>query len=523
MRAMDFQAHWTDETLSSLLARQAAAAPEAPALRDAEGTLSYGGLARAVDRAAHELAALGVGQGDVVSVQLPNRREFLIVYLAAARIGAVLSTIHMPYGAREAADLMRAARSKIYVGLAQWHKRSPAADVLKAALELPNLVQVVAVGSGTPKGALDWDEIASAGGDAPLPPPPSGDAPFLLLFTSGTSAKPKAVRADYRRFMANARFNHAEMKLGRDSVMLSAAPYTHLLGLFTFHATLHAGATTLLLPEFTPAAFRDTLRAGRPTHVFAAPAHAAACLAQDLLDKETLASVRYLVLSGATAPGELYRRLASLLTQGTIAQVWGMTELQCGIFHRPGEDPERVATSCGRPAPHFEARIADESGGVAPPGGEGELQVRGISVFDGYFENPEATRASFTADGWFRTGDTARIDAAGYVTITGRLKDVINRGGTKINPADIEEAIARMPAVVQCAIAPVPDPVFGERACVYVVLKPGASLTLADITGWLAGLGIAKVKWPERLEVIAEMPLTPTRKVIKGRLKPSNA
>jgi cyclohexanecarboxylate-CoA ligase/acyl-CoA synthetase len=311
------------------------------------------------------------------------------------------------------------------------------------------------------------------------------------------------------------------MTISPDSVMLSAAPYTHLLGLFTFHVTLYAGAATLLLPEFTPAAFATALRAGRPTHVFAAPAHIAACQAQGLLDRERLESVRYLVVSGATAPAELYRGAADVLTNGSLAQVWGMTELQCGLFHRPGESVERVATSCGRPAPYFEARVADSSGHAATPGSEGELQVRGVSVFDGYFENEEATSAAFTPDGWFRTGDTATIDAQGYVSITGRLKDVINRGGVKINPVDVEEAIARLPAVAQCAIAPVPDPVLDERACAYVVLEPGASLSLDEVIRWLSELRIAKIKWPERLEVIPEMPLTPTRKVIKARLKPA--
>jgi cyclohexanecarboxylate-CoA ligase/acyl-CoA synthetase len=473
-----------------------------------------------VQHAAHGLARLGIGRGDTVSVQLSNQVEFLVAYLAIARLGAVLSTIHMPYRAREAGDLMRAARSKAYLGPARWHDARPAEEIQALAPELPHLAHVIALGDDAPTGTIRWEAIGE-GGAIGLPPPPQPEAPFLLLFTSGTSARPKGVSADYRRFLANARLNHAEMKLGSDSVMLSVAPYTHLLGLFTFHMTLYAGAATLLMPEFTPAGFASALRAGRPTHVFTAPAHIAACMAQGLLDRETLASVRYIVVSGASAPADLYRGLAALLANGTVAQVWGMTELQCGIFHRPGERVERVATSCGRPAPCFEARTADAAGNALPAGSEGELQVRGISVFDGYFEDREATAASFTADGWFRTGDMATIDADGYVSITGRLKDVINRGGVKINPADVEDAIARLPAVAQCAIAPVPDPVLGERACVYVVLKPGAALTLAEVTAWLAGQGIAKLKWPERLEVIAEMPLTPTRKVIKARLRPA--
>lgn len=521
--AWQFRDEWSNDTLTGLLARQAAARPEAPAVIESGGAISYSALVERVDRAAGGFARLGIGAGDVVSIQLPNVSEFLVAYLALARLGAITSTIHMPYRARESADLMRAARSKAFVGLAAWHEHRPVADALAARATLPSLAHVIAVGDGAPPSALRWSDVVESKSGAPLPSAPAADSPFLLLYTSGTSAKPKGVRADYRRFMANARLNHAEMGMRHDSVMLSAAPYTHLLGLFTFHMTLYAGGAALLLPEFTPAAFTATLNADRPTHVFVAPAHVAACFAQNLLEGEMLESVQYIVVSGATAPSDLYRNLAKKLRNGTVAQVWGMTELQCGIFHRPGEVVERVATSCGRPAPAFDARVADADGNALPPGTEGELQVRGVSVFEGYHENAEANADAFAPDGWFRTGDTARIDSAGYVTITGRLKDVINRGGIKINPADVEAAIARMPAVQQCAIAPIPDPVLGERACAYVVLKPGAALTLPEVTGWLATLGIGKVKWPERLEIIADMPLTPTRKVIKARLRPARA
>lgn len=514
-----FASHWTADTLTSLLERQARERPAAAAIIAGPGRVSYGELAEQVDVKARGLAALGIGPGSVVSVQLPNGLEFLVAYLAIARLGAILSTIHMPYGAREAADLMRAARSKAFIGLAQWHGQTPVEGVLAAAASLPDASVFIAVGEGAPRPASAWDRIAGPG--TPLPPPPSADRPFLRLYTSGTSSKPKGIQADYRRFMANARLNVTEMGVGPDSVMLSAAPYTHLLGLLTFHLMLYVGGTTLLLPEFTPQAFVETARGGRPSHVFVAPAHVAACLAQDILEPGTLDSVRYLVVSGAAAPADLYRELKSRMREGTVAQVWGMTELQCGIFHRPGENIEIVAATCGRPAPAFETRIVDPDGRALGAGSEGELEVRGVSVVDGYFENQEATAAAFGSDGWFRTGDTATIDAEGYVALTGRLKDIINRGGIKINPVDVEEAIGRHPSVAQCAIAPVPDPVLGEKACAYVVLKPGCRITLADVTAWLAQQAIAKIKWPERLEVIAEMPLTPTRKVIKGRLRPA--
>jgi non-ribosomal peptide synthetase component E (peptide arylation enzyme) len=140
-------------------------------------------------------------------------------------------------------------------------------------------------------------------------------------------------------------------------------------------------------------------------------------------------------------------------------------------------------------------------------------------VFTGYLDNAEATSAAFTADGWFRTGDLARLDAQGNLEITGRLKDVINRGGVKFNAADIEATIGAHEAVAQCAIVPMPDPVLGERACCFLVLKPGAkAITLDDLRAWLSARDVAKLKWPERVEIIADMPMTPTRKVKKTEL-----
>ena len=507
---------WTDDTLSSLLAGLVARRPDAPAIIGETETLSFAALGDRVRRVAGGLAALGVGKGDVVSIQLPNLPEYLVTYLAVTSLGGVLSTIHMPYGPREAEDLMRHARSRAVVCLGQTKDRNPAGAMLSVREALPDLDHVIAVGDA-PEGAVPFSALASSDPFTPATPPRATD-PFLMLFTSGTSASPKGIKVDYRRFLANARVNFREKALGEDSIMMSAPPYSHLLGLYTFHLTLYAGCANLLLPAFSPPAFVETIARGRPTHVFTAPAHVAACDQAGLLDRGKLASIEYAIISGAMAPPEIYRGFQTYLSGGAVGQLWGMTECQCGMFTRPGDGIDRAAVFCGRTSEGNEARIADLDGTALPPGEEGELQIRGCSVFDAYDGNPDATAAAFTADGWFRTGDLATMDEAGFVAITGRDKDIINRGGVKINPVDVEAAIDRHPAVVQSAIVPIKDPVLGERACCFAVVAPGQSLALDDVTAWLAQQGVAKLKWPERLEVIDEMPLTPTRKIIKGRL-----
>jgi cyclohexanecarboxylate-CoA ligase/acyl-CoA synthetase len=271
------------------------------------------------------------------------------------------------------------------------------------------------------------------------------------------------------------------------------------------------------MPPFTPQALAAALDATRPTALFCAPAHMSACLNEGLLTRARLASLHFLQISGSTCPPALAQAVQDLMPDGKVAQLWGMSELQAGAFTRPEDALHVRTTTIGCASPGTMLRVADDTTAL-PAGQEGELQVRGPSVFAGYLDNAEATAAAFTRDGWFRTGDLARLDADGNLQITGRLKDVINRGGVKFNCADVETIILGHQAVASCAIVPMPDPVLGERACCFAVLRPGATLTLDALRAFLTAREVAKLKWPERLEIIGDMPMTPTRKVKKAEL-----
>ncbi|MCP4315565.1 MAG: AMP-binding protein [Hyphomicrobiales bacterium] len=207
------------------------------------------------------------------------------------------------------------------------------------------------------------------------------------------------------------------------------------------------------------------------------------------------------------------------MEHGAVIQLWGMSELQAGAFGRPDDPKEARFRTAGRASEATELRTVDGDGNLLPAGKEGELQVRGASVFAGYLNNAVETDAAFAGDGWFRTGDLAILDAAGFLTLTGRVKEVINRGGVKYNPLDIEAILTGLDAIEACAIVPYPDADLGERACLCVQLHNGNSLTLEQVTDLLHDQGIAKFKWPERLEIVDAMPLTPTRKIMRGRLK----
>jgi cyclohexanecarboxylate-CoA ligase len=508
---------WDHATLRDWIETWAQNAAASPALRADTGSIDFATLHRQALSLAGFFTGLGLKRGDVIAAQLPNSTAFVLTYLAAGYIGATLQTVHMPYRAAEIGPLLTHAKAKAFVCLAAMKDFSPAAFALSLRPTLPSLHHVIAVGGDPPAGALafpDPDLLTAV----TLPQRPVATDRFQLLYTSGTTSAPKGVPVAYRKFLPNAALAAREFGIDAGSVLMSVAPFTHLYGLFSLNLAFAAGAATALLPAYTPGFLADALDRLRPTGLFVAPAHMAACLNEGLLTADRLASLRFVLISGSACPFELAQSVQDLMPDGEVHQLWGMSELQAGAFTRPGDDPLVRFTTVGRASPGTALRVMVDNA-PAPPGTEGELEVRGRSVFEGYLDNAEATADAFTADGWFRTGDLARLDAKGNVQLTGRCKDVINRGGVKFNPADIETLIARHPAVASCAIVPAPDAVLGERACCFVVLRPGtADLHLDELQSWLGGHHVAKLKWPERLELIDDMPMTPTRKVMKGEL-----
>ena len=509
---------WADDTLQSWLNQRAAKASQAPAILSADTAIAYGQLDKTVEKVASALYRLGIRTGEVVAVQLPNIPEFLIAYLAICRLGAIMSTAHMPYRGAELRMLLSHSRAKAFIGLGQTKDSAPTRMVLDIKGDLPLLNHVVSVGQPQ-EGTMFWGELLAGASQLPDDATAVPSDPFLLLFTSGTSASPKAVPLTYQATLGNARMGVPEHQITSADRILSAAPFTHLFGLYSFHLALSAGAANTLLPMFTPPDMAAALNQLRPTVLFTAPAHLSAMLGSGALDKADLTSLRLIVTSGSACSPDLAKQIAGRLPNGKFTQLWGMTETQAGLYTRPQDPLDVSATTAGRPSPGTEVRIADSEDRALPAGETGELQVRGSLLFPGYFDNVQANRAAFTHDGWFRSGDLAVRDASGNVRITGRIKELINRGGVKYNPRDIEDLLAQHPKVAQVAIIPMEDEVLGEKACCFIVPINADAPTLAELCQHLLDNGLAKNKLPERLVVIDEMPMTPTRKVIKGKLK----
>ncbi|HEY7611009.1 MAG TPA: class I adenylate-forming enzyme family protein, partial [Alphaproteobacteria bacterium] len=430
---------WRDDTITKWLARHAAERPEAPAVVHAGRIASWKELEAKVSRLAGALHRAGVAKGDVVAVQLPNIPEFVIAYFAICRLGAVLSTLHMPYRAAEIENLLAHNKAVAAIMLAEAKDFRPAEAVLAMRARLPHLKAVIAHGAKVPGAFVLGEMIEEAPPlDAEAVEPPVAADPFLLLYTSGTTAAPKGVPHPYHTVLSNARLGAPEHGITAADRVLSAAPFTHLFGLYSVHVAMAAGAAMVLLPAFTPPDLAATIARDHPTALWTAPAHFAALRAQDLVAKHDFSSLKMMIMSGSACPPDLVRWTQAHLPNCAVTQLWGMTETQGALYTRPGDPIDIAANSAGRPSPGTEIRIVDSEGRPCPPGEEGELQVRGCLLFPGFFHNPAANEASFTSDGWYRTGDLATADAAGNVAITGRSKDVINRGGVKFNPRDVE-------------------------------------------------------------------------------------
>jgi non-ribosomal peptide synthetase component E (peptide arylation enzyme) len=383
---------------------------------------------------------------------------------------------------------------------------------------VPGLEFIIGLGGSADPDIVAFDALLAAA-DAPIADPPAAGDWVVINFTSGTSAAPKAILRSYEPYLANTRMTPATVALTGDDVMMSAPPFSHGFGLYTSTMALYEGAANLLLPRYTPEAFARTIAEGRATLVWGAPAHLVAALKAGHFEKHDFASVRDVVLGGSVCPPDVALAAERLLPNGRIGQVFGLTEGMLTMQTKLDAPADVRHATTGVANAGVELRVTDDDGRVLEPGAAGELEMRGYAVTPGYLGNDAANARSFRADGWYRTGDLAVIDADGNVAITGRDRDIINRGSIKINPTDVESLLARHPAIILAAIVPMPDETLGERGCLFVTLVPDASLDLAAVTAFLVDNDVAKMQWPEHLVVVDEMPMTPTRKIVKGELR----
>ena len=505
---------WHDVTFYSFIETGALEHPDRIVFIDESRSLTYRELKEQVDRCAAFLKSIGIGPGDVVTMQFPNRVEFPIVFFSLELIGAIANKISPDFRRREVEYILRFSNSKAFVCASNFKGFDYAAMIDELRPELPNLTTVVVSGETLVKNVHSLEQGLAAA--APIPAAErihmSPDAVMRMAFTSGTTCDPKGVMHSFNTTLYAAEVINSDMHVTKAEVLLIWLPVGLNWGYLSLLQTVMAGARAVLMEKFNATRALELIEKHRATFIPTAPASLLAILNVPDFQKYDCTSLRVVVTGGASAAIETIRDYQKHM-RGHLLELYGMLETGFHTFTRFQDNPEKVNGTIGRIVGQMELRIIDEEGKDVPYGAEGEIAAYGPSVHLGYFNNPNANKELFTDDDWFRTGDLGKyVDQAGNVMIVGRRKEMINRGGKKYFPREIEEFLYAHPSILHAAIVGVNDVRLGEKNCLCVVLKHEATLTLDDVTKMLKGQ-VADYKLPEMLEFYDELPFTPTGKI----------
>jgi cyclohexanecarboxylate-CoA ligase len=516
---------WVNRLITDYLDEAAAATPDKVAFVDPRRQITYAELRREVDRCALGLLELGVRPGDVVSFQLPNWIEWVVLHYAATRIGAISNPLIPIYREREVGFMVSLARSKVVVVPSQFRGFDYPGMVEKLRPDWPALEHVLVVDGSPGQGTRSWAEFMATPSEERRDPAeladlrPDANDVTLLIFTSGTTGEPKGVMHTHNTLVAANNPLPQRLGLTSDSVIHMASTLAHLTGLlYGARLSVQNGATGVFQDVWDPARFVELVEEHRITYTAGATPFLHDLLAAPNLTEHDVSSLVRFCCMGAPIVRAMVREARRKLPGLVVLGGWGQTENALVTLGIPGDPDEKLIDTDGYPWPGMRIRVVDESGAELPPGTGGRVQVTGPFLFVGYAERLEMTRALFDGE-WFDTGDLAHIDAEGYLSISGRTKDVIIRGGENIPVAYVENVLYEHPQIQDVAVVGVPDPRLQERACACIVPTAGAELTFDDIKAFLAEKGVAKQYWPERLEVRTELPRTPSGKIQKFRLR----
>ena len=523
IRANTAAGYWRNETVDVYLDRWARERPDKTAVVDASGRLTWSQLARTVERVAYGLGEHGLGAGSVISCQLPNWTEFVVLALAATRLGAILNPIPPTYRANELRFILETLQTQALV-VPQRFRNFDYVEMAEGLRAGAPRLERVWIARGTPgrdmlpfAALLDtaWETRA---GRRPL----AGTDPNAVsevIFTSGTTGEPKGVMHTSNTVLSIIYPVMERLAFSDRDVTLMSSTFGHQTGfLYGYNMTVLLGGTGVWLDVWNAEEAARLIAAERVTFTMGATPFLQDLTGTPALERHDVSSLRVFISAGAPIPRKLVedarRRLHCAISAG-----WGMTENGCVTCNGLDDPDEKVFGTDGAPLPGMEVAIVDDDGAPQPPAAEGNLLVRGHSQFVGYWKRPEFTREAHTADGWFKTGDRGVIDRSGYLSITGRSKDLIIRGGENISAFEVENVLFTHPKVAGVALVSMPDPRLVERGCAFVIPRPGAPPTLAELVDYLEARKLARHKFPERLELVSEFPMTPSGKVQKYKLR----
>ena len=524
-----------DLTIPAMLAQTVAShgAREAVVFAEQGIRWTYDQFASEIDALACGFLSAGIEKGDRVGIWSPNRVEWLLTQFATARIGAILVCVNPAYQQTELAYSLNKVGCKALVTAQKFKTSNYIAALMAIAPEIalstpgkldlkavPSLRNIIAMSPDTPAGMTGFDALVTAGKSVPLTKLNeataglSPDEPINIQFTSGTTGNPKGASLSHRNIVNNAHFVTATMRFTPEDRLCIPVPFYHCFGMVmgTLGCVTKGAAMIIPTEGFEPEQTLAVAAAERCTALYGVPTMFVAELDLPNFGDFDLSHLRTGIMAGALCPIEVMKAVQARMNMRDVTIAYGMTETSPVSFQSDVDDPlDKRVSSVGRVHPHVEVKIVDEDGQVVPTGTQGELLTRGYSVMKGYWGEEAATAQAIDAEGWMHSGDLATMDAEGYCEITGRLKDMICRGGENIYPREVEDYLFTLPGVAQAQVFGIPDDRFGEIVCAWVLPKPDATLDAEAIRTACKG-HIAHFKIPAHVTIRDDMPMTVTGK-----------
>ncbi|MFF4318183.1 AMP-binding protein [Streptomyces sp. NPDC001568] len=518
-----------DETIGDNLDRTVRAHPERDALVDvaAGRTWTYAELAADVDALALGLLDLGIVKGDRVGIWSPNRAEWTLVQYATAKIGAILVTVNPAYRSHELEYVLGQSGIRLLVAAERFKSSDYAAMIeevrsRRAGLEFVALLDGPLWHSLFARGRTA-DRAALVRAQAALNP----DDPINIQYTSGTTGFPKGATLSHRNILNNGFFVGESCGYTEQDRVCVPVPFYHCFGMVmgNLACTSHGAAMVIPAPAFDPVATLAAVEAQRCTSLYGVPTMFIAELAAPGFEGYDLSSLRTGIMAGSPCPVEVMNEVIERMGMTEVSICYGMTETSPVSTQTRADDPvERRVSTVGRVGPHLEVKVIDpDTGRVVPRGTPGELCTRGYSVMLGYWGEPEKTAEAVDPEGWMHTGDLAVMDGEGYLAITGRIKDMVIRGGENLYPREIEEFLHSHPDVLDVQVIGVPDPKYGEELMAWVRMREGAEPLTADAVRAYCHGRLAHFKIPRYVHVVDEFPMTVTGKIRKVEMRAAAA
>ena len=497
--------------------------PDRPALVDvpAGRRWSYAELAADVDALALGLLAAGVTVGDRVGIWAPNCAEWVLTQYATAKIGAILVNINPAYRTSELEFVLNQSAARLLVAAQRLKTSDYAAMIAEVRPRCATLEQVVLLGTD------DWDALLETGrradrgalGAIEL----SADDPINIQYTSGTTGFPKGATLSHHNILNNGYFVGELCHYTHEDKICIPVPFYHCFGMVmgNLAATSHGAAMVIPAPSFDPVATLEAVQAERCTSLYGVPTMFIAELAVPDFGRFDLSSLRTGIMAGSPCPVEVMKQVIDRMGMSEVSICYGMTETSpVSTQTRVDDSIERRVATVGRVGPHIEVKVIDPATGRAVPRGTpGELCTRGYSVMLGYWRQPDKTAEVIDAARWMHTGDLAVMDDDGYLSITGRIKDMVIRGGENIYPREVEEFLYTHPDILDAQVIGVPDAKYGEELVAWVRMRPGATPLTADALREFCLGKLAHYKIPRYVHITDEFPMTVTGKVRKVEMR----